>query len=132
MTGNVYRVSAGSDAGPVGLTGRCSPLTIALRAPTSRQPGPTMEYRPLGGSWRRVLTERVGTDVYQSPLAGFGDYALVSTAGPPGAAASGGRGGPSLLLVFLVAFLATAAGAVVLVRVGDRRRRAASGTVPRG
>jgi hypothetical protein len=118
--GNVYRLTITSDRGPVGLSGAASSASeVILRAPTAAQPGPTMEYRPPGGSWQQLHTVRAGNDIYQSPLPGLGDYALVRLALPSQAAPRAGVGTSPLTWVLGAAVLALAA-AVLTVR---RRRK---------
>jgi hypothetical protein len=78
-----------------------------------------MEYRPPGGSWQQLHTVRAGNNIYQSPLPGLGDYALVRLALPSQAAPRAGVGTSPLTWVLGAAVLALAA-AVLTVR---RRRK---------
>jgi hypothetical protein len=121
--GNVYRLTITSDHGPVAL--RATPASaseVILRAPTAAQPGPTMEYRPTGKTWQQLHTVRVGNDIYQSPLPGLGDCALVRLAAPSKAAPSGGGGTNPLVWVLGGATLALAAAVLAV-----RRRRSREG-----
>jgi hypothetical protein len=83
IDGNVYRVTATAfPAGPVG-TRPDGVGYVVMRATTGRQPGPTFVYRAKPTtSWRPVRTERIGVDIYQTRLAGLGDYALGYFASP--------------------------------------------------
>jgi hypothetical protein len=117
---NVYRISAGTTAGPAMLDsyGHDRP-SLQMRAPTGRQPGPVFEHRTRTG-WARVDTIRVGVDIYQGSLTSLGDWALVQlTASPP----SSGPGINWALLAGGVALLLVA-GLVVAVRL----RRSSSET----
>lgn len=141
--GNVYRLTVTSDRGPVAATGRPTRDSVmTLRAPSTEQPPPVMEYRPAGGAeWRDLHTIRVGNDVYQSPLPGLGDYVLVRLA--PGATRAGGpagatagtpettvaRGGHGALLLWVLgSAFASLCAAILAVRI----RRTRSGEVGRG
>lgn len=75
--GNVYRVTATSDNGPVKLR-REGAGTIVLRAPAD-QPRPVVQYRDSSG-WHRLITTKFGHDRYKAAVPVFGDYAVVRLA----------------------------------------------------
>jgi hypothetical protein len=109
---NVYRVSASASGGPVRVVGssdRATPV-IQMRAPTGRQPGPVFEYRD-DGPWQRVPTTRVGVDVYQALMPGFGDWALVELRSPRSS-----PGGPGAAVVLAGTCAVVLAAIVVTVR----------------
>ncbi|SEM04263.1 hypothetical protein [Streptacidiphilus jiangxiensis] len=125
--GNVYRVTVTSDRGPVAATGRpTSDSVISLRAPSAQQPAPVMEYRATPGApWQDLRTTRVGNDIYQSPLPGLGDYALVRVTHHAAPAASPGvspaREALRTLPWVLAGLLAAFAPAILAVRLHRRR-----------
>jgi hypothetical protein len=81
--GNVYRLTATSDTGPAQIhTSGNSTTAVILRAPVGPTPQPVMEYTD-GTSWHRLPLTRVGNDIYSSPIAGVGDYALATLPGQP-------------------------------------------------
>lgn len=117
IDGNVYRVAWTADRGPVTTTSRISVAYVLLRATTGKQPGPKMYHRASPDSpWSSISTTRVGRDIYQSPLAGAGDYALAFSLN-----GGSGSGSGSILAIVagVVGFLI-----VVLVVVRFRRRGA--------
>jgi hypothetical protein len=104
-----------SPAGPVSLTDQAALATLYLRATTSRQPGPTLQYRPSAAApWKPMHTARGGQDVYVASFTGPGQYALaVATAtGPPG--------GVPVLPIMLGALFLVLAGAVLIIRLRAR------------
>jgi hypothetical protein len=116
--GNVYRLTATSDTGPAQIHtgGSTSTTAIILRAPVGPTPEPVMEYTD-GTTWRRLPVTRVGNDIYSSPIAGVGDYALATLPGQPQpvpgtAHATGGPGIdrwiliPGIALLVLIATIA--------------------------
>jgi hypothetical protein len=54
------------------------PATITLRAATAQRPYPTIE-RFADGTWTKVKTVPIGTDIYQAELPSLGRYAVVGT-----------------------------------------------------
>jgi hypothetical protein len=112
--GNVYAVSITADRGSVTTTDRLSQAYMLMRATTGQQPGPTMYYRAAPtDDWQALHTVRVGTDIYQSPVRGSGDYALAFAN-----EGAGGSNATSLLIVLVVALLI-----VFGVLMGIRLRR---------
>jgi hypothetical protein len=128
VSGNAYRITIGSDRGPVTLDSH-QIAAVQLRATSAAQPGPTMYFRPAaGGAWQPQKTARTGNDIYQSLIPGPGDYLLAfqRTAAATGAGsgappASTGPGVPALVIVLGLLILGMAA-VVVAIRVGRSRR----------
>jgi hypothetical protein len=123
--GNVYRITATSDAGSPSVAATADKIEVIIRATTARQPGPVMEYRKLGArSWTRLPTSRYGNDVYAAAARGFGDYALVFAHSPPGASRPASRTGASrYTFALIVAGLILLLGAAVIgIRVARTRR----------
>lgn len=115
FNGNAYAVTATSDAGPVTLTNDGKTLgAIRLRATLPSNPGPVFEYRTTG-QWRQLATAKVGNDIYQTALRGFGVYALAFVRTPATSARSSG-GIPIGLGVLVVLVLVVMVGAVLVVR----------------
>ena len=121
IEGNVYRVSAvASPAGAVTWApppgDAASASTMVLRATSARQPPPVFLYRAHPTlAWTVLPTAPTGNDVYRTPFAGFGDYALafgvVATASPHSDALA-----ISLSVLLVVVLLAVAAVLVVRLR----------------
>jgi hypothetical protein len=113
IDGNVYRFAITDPAGPVTLTAQGAIATLFLRATTTRQPGPVMQFRTgPGAAWKAVKTSRGGQDIYVSSFAGPGDYALAFS---PEAKGSGTP---------VLPYVALGAGALVVVVVVVVRLRA--------
>lgn len=118
--GNVYRLTATSDAGTVQVhTGAGTASSILLRSPAAPPPEPAIEYND-GTGWRPLQTTKTGNDIFTAPLAGLGDYAVVQLRNPPAAAGSGGGNGYVLPIVIGVA-LVVLAGVIVSVRITRAR-----------
>ncbi|MDQ6649764.1 MAG: hypothetical protein M3Z02_06570 [Actinomycetota bacterium] len=118
IVGNVYRVTAGAGGQQVPIDDRSGLSVIVLRAPAGG-PGIVLEYRPEGGSWKRLGTAAVGADIYQSQLLGAGDYALAAlTAAPPARDSSSGVTGILLMVGLLLLVMAAV---VLLVRLRAAR-----------
>jgi hypothetical protein len=81
IAGNFYRFSASNIKGqPTSFKAVPSDVSyVDLRLPQGFPAGATMYYRPLGGQWQSLNTDKIGNDIYQSVLIDFGDYGLVST-----------------------------------------------------
>jgi hypothetical protein len=120
IASNVYRIaaSAGGQAAPVKGTGNQAP-TLQMRAPSAQQPGPVFE-RVVNGKWTDVRTLRVGNDIYQTQLSGFGDWALVQ---PNGTITSGSSGGGGVKLGLLIPGIAVLVLAAVIGTVRAVRLR---------
>lgn len=85
--GNVYRVTATSDNGPVRLR-REGASSITLRAPAD-QPRPVVQYRDSSG-WHRLITTKFGHDRYKAAVPVLGDSLILLA----GAAWLPGSGSP--------------------------------------
>jgi hypothetical protein len=120
FVGNAYVVKvAVGGAATLTSTGR-SGSSFQLRAPTAKQPGPTIEWHPPGASnFRPLTTARTGNDIYTSRFVGFGTYVLVQA---PVTHASKGGGFPVAIVVLIVVVVLLVA-LIVLVRI--RRTRGA-------
>ena len=115
--GNVYRLTATSDKGPVQIHGTIADTEIILRAPTGPTPQAVMEYND-GTGWHRLPSARIGNDIYSAPIPAIGDYALATLPGQPQpvpatTAGNGGGGGldgwiliPGIALLVLIAVIA--------------------------
>lgn len=120
FVGNAY-VIAVSGGGvpqltPLGKNG----AQLQLRAPSGKQPGPTIEWHPPGlNDFRALTTARTGNDIYTSRFAGFGTYVLVQA---PVTHTSKGSGFPVVIIV-LIAIVVILIALIVLVRI--RRTRSA-------
>lgn len=115
--GNVYRVTATSDNGPVRLR-REGASTIVLRAPAD-QPRPVVQYRD-GSGWHRLITTKFGHDRYKAAVPVLGDYAVVRLADQPAAAADDNQ---VAVIVILGGSLILLTGAVWLLRRAGRQSR---------
>jgi hypothetical protein len=128
VSGNAYRITIGSNAGPVTLDSH-QIAAVQLRATSAAQPGPSMYFRPAAGhAWQEQKTERTGNDIYQSLISGPGDYLLAfQRNGSASAGASGtppartGPGVPALVIVLAILVLGMAA-VVIAIRVRRSRR----------
>lgn len=116
IDGNVYLLSLSTTAGPITKTPQAAIATLYLRATTTVQPGPVMEYREDSGkAWKALKTSRGGQDIYVSTFVGPGEYAL----------AFAGAKGPSKLPFVLVGGFVVLALLVVVIRI--RAGRASAG-----
>ena len=88
-------------------------------------------YRPPGGAWRQLHTARVGNDIYQAPLPGLGDYALVHLSRANGPAPRAAAGTSPLVWV-LGGGVSTPAAAVLAVRRRRSRESDPEGGGPEG
>ncbi len=126
--GNVYRLSASSDAGPATIKSSAAGF-LTLRAPTGPPPSPIIEYNP-GDGWRDLRTDRVGTDLYESSGSAAGDYAIVipntkfhdSGSSTPSAPAQTSSAVGDLLVV-VGSVLAAVILAIVAIRLARARSR---------
>jgi len=77
IDGNVYVVSISSKSGPVTLTAKAGLSSMYLRATTTRQPPPAMQFRAEASQpWKALATSRNGQDVYVASFPGPGQFAL--------------------------------------------------------
>lgn len=129
--GNVYRLTASTDAGVPTIRAVQDHIELVLRATSTKQPGPVMLFQPAGGhGWSRLATARYGTDVYAGQARGYGDYALVfglpaASSGPAAAKKSGGGTNSGLIIGVGVAVLVPLLVAIVVAIRLSRTRRAA-------
>jgi len=122
ISGNVYRLTVETDHGPAQVHPGGNDV-ITLRAITSPPPNWVIDYLPPGGTWRQLATSRIGNDVYDAPLAGPGDYAVVApahnaTSSTTSQSTSGQSKGSSVFvpLVVTALLLALFIWAVLLIR----------------
>lgn len=80
IAGNVYRVTATSDAGSATFTPNPgAPSYIDMRLPQGYPPGAKIVYRPSAtASWQTLPTTQVGNDIYEAKVPGLGDFAVAS------------------------------------------------------
>ena len=78
--GNVYRLSVSTDTGPGTIRAGGALDSIRMRAPTGPPPVAGIEF-DNGSGWRRLTASKIGNDIYSAPLAGVGEYAVVSPEG---------------------------------------------------
>lgn len=79
IAGNIYRLSV-DNVTAVSFYDKSDSSIIDLRLPQANAGGarPGIEYRANGSNtWSRLETLQAGNDIYQTPVAGFGDYAMV-------------------------------------------------------
>lgn len=109
---NVYTITATAPGGPVTVAGTNDNQrpTLQMRAPTSKQPGPTFE-NLVGGKWKPAETIRVGQDVYQTFAPQLGVWALVQQK-----AGGGGLGGLQLVMLVVGIAILVVVGIIILVR----------------
>lgn len=128
---NVYRFTAETDHGQATADSDPNNLVV-LRAPTAPPPAWVIEY-DSGSGWQRLNTSRTGNDVYQAPLAGIGNYAIVepspgatngASAGSTAGATKSDSGKGSALLPLLIVglLLAVFIWAVLTIRYLRLRR----------
>lgn len=130
--GNVYRLSATSDGGPVQVHGGPGTVTaVTMRAPQAPPPEPAIEYND-GTGWRQLQTSRTGNDFFTAPLAGLGDYAVVQLRNPPPAASTGGSGTGYVLPAVLGGVVVVLAGVIVVIRISRSRSRRDEPDAPEG
>lgn len=118
FVGNAYIVKVTVGGSPTLTAAGKSGAQFQLRAPSGKQPGPTIEWHPPGTtSFSPLTTARTGNDIYTSRFAGFGTYVLVQA---PVTHASKGGGFPVAILVLIVVVVLLIA-LILLVRI--RRTR---------
>jgi len=124
IAGNVYRLTITSDAGAV----KFSPASsndyryIDLRLPQGSPANPVIEYRPQDGSWLRLDTGQVGNDIYEAPIEGQGDFAMVIPKSVSGKI-SHQRKTRAALIIGAAAFCAVMAATVLAIRSNSRKGR---------
>jgi hypothetical protein len=121
FVGNAYVIAVAVGGSPTLTATGTNGAQIQLRAPSGKQPGPTIEWHPPGATaFQPLSTARTGNDIYTSRFAGFGTYALVQA---PVAHTSKGGGFPVGIIVLIVAVVLLVA-LIVLVRIRRTRRAA--------
>lgn len=140
--GNVYRLSATTNVGAATIVAGGRLDSIRLRAPTGPPPTARIGFRDASG-WHRLVTSKIGNDIYSAPLGGVGDYAVIApkgqarvpqqtTSAPASAATSvdeaDDASAPSAsyarpLLVILALALLALVGVIAAVRLGRGRTR---------
>jgi hypothetical protein len=111
LNSNVYDVDFGSH--PVTFdTKDPSPPNIALREAVFQTVLAVMEYRPAGGTWRRLPTQQVGRDVYLGYLQGAGQYVLIQPG--KGTPQTSRDSGSTRQLVFILIFCVLVVTAALL------------------
>jgi hypothetical protein len=119
FVGNAYVVAVAVGGSPTLTAAGQSGAQFQLRAPSGKQPGPTIEWHPPGTTtFRPLTTARTGNDIYTSRFAGFGTYALVQA---PVTHTSKGGGFPVGIIVLIAAVVILIA-LIVLVRIRRTRR----------
>ena len=119
VDGNVYRLTAYDDKGPLAVVGHGgSALTVQMRAVNSLSPQPIFELR-VGAGWVRSQTLRAGQDIYQTSISSLGDLALVR---PRSAGQSSGAFSLAGALMGSGGVLLVLAGVVAFIRSARRRR----------
>jgi hypothetical protein len=113
IVGNVYTITATASGGPVDVVGKAGSQTptLQMRAPTTKQPGPTFETFD-GKKWTSSETIRAGQDIYQTSAPKLGVWALVQQNGE-----SSGFGGAQLLMLVLGIAILVIVGIIVVVRL---------------
>jgi hypothetical protein len=112
IVSNVYTITATAPGGPVTVagTGDNQTPTLQMRAPTSKQPGPTFE-NLVDGKWKSAETVRVGQDVYQTFAPKLGVWALVQQK-----AGGSALGGGQLVMLVLGIVILVVVGIIIVVR----------------
>lgn len=115
IVSNVYTISASAPEGAVAIVGKGERQTpvLQMRAPSSKQPGPTFETFD-GKKWTSSETIRVGQDIYQTFAPKLGVWALVQQTS--GGGGSGLGGGQLAMLVIGIAILVVV-GIIMVVRL---------------
>jgi hypothetical protein len=81
IAGNVYAFGYETKNGSISIKSDTNEQRgyIDLRLPQINGAYAIMAFRPLGSQkWQILKTEKVGNDIYQSAVPGFGDYGLVA------------------------------------------------------
>jgi hypothetical protein len=116
INGNMYKVQLLADASTTATIAAADKdsLVTLMRVSSAKIPSATMLYRPTGGDWTALPTQRAGTDSFQAYFRGAGDYAMVATK------AVGGGSSHTLVIVVLVFVVLAMVGAVLLIRLSRR------------
>jgi hypothetical protein len=101
IAGNAYHLSAVSNNGAV-IFNSGKKGYIDLRVPQGFYAPVKMVYRTKSNeTWQPIETSRVGNDIYEASIVGFGDYALV----PPTVKNTSGTHSPLFIIGILIALL---------------------------
>jgi hypothetical protein len=123
IAGDIYHFSASTKVGPVRFASASyneDTSTIDLRLPQGFAPGASIAYRKKAGEpWTALVTYRIGNDIYEAPLIGFGDYAMVKKSGTQSSHHSGYR---HILMISLLAVSVFVVVAIIIV-IRYRARR---------
>jgi hypothetical protein len=126
IEGNVYVVSATSDAGAV-KRGTAFADIILREVILAPKVDPVIAYRAKPGDpWQQLKTTRWGSDVFEAPLGatGVGEYAIVN---PPsgdsvaGGSGKGAGGNAALLIIGGAGVVAVIAGILLVLRIRSMR-----------
>ncbi len=129
IAGNIYTLTGSVDSGQVSVittdqTNRTH--FFSLRVPQGNFVGPVMEYRAANSqSWQRLTTDKVGNDIYQSPIQGFGEYAMVMPYKQASATTSMNQTSANKLPIIATAVLVFAAGLSIAIIAIRRSRKPA-------
>jgi hypothetical protein len=120
IAGNAYRLSAVSNGGTVSFKPNATYGFIDLRLPQGELGNATMVYRASPSSrWQKINTVRTGSDIYQSSIKGFGDYAMV-----PGSASSGNKtSSPAFIFTILASILVILVIILAILRSRDKKSK---------
>jgi hypothetical protein len=115
IVSNVYTITATASGGSVAIIGKGDNQTptLQMRAPSTRQPGPTFETFD-GKNWKSSETIRVGQDIYQTFAPKLGVWALVQQRTGGGGS---GLGGAQLAMLVIGIAILVVVGIILVVRL---------------
>lgn len=130
VAGNGYVVSTDS---PSTFHDQMNTSIIDLRLPQAYSKTTALtgfEFRPTGSTaWKKVETLQVGSDIYQTPFKGFGEYAMVAFHSKTPAQLIPTPHDPYRppefyrLAAAVVAFILIAGGTIIGIRLDSRKKR---------
>ena len=118
VDGNVYQVTLLADGAPTAklATSAQDSLVALIRATSAKIANATIYYKPAGGKWTALPSQRGGTDSFQAYFQGAGQYAVVA-----GSADGGSSSSHQVLIIGLLVLVVLAmVGAIVLIRLSRR------------
>jgi hypothetical protein len=118
VDGNVYQVTLLADGAPTATLAPAAKdsLVTLIRATSAKVANATVYYKPPGGKWTALPSQRGGTDSFQAYFQGAGQYAVVA-----GSADGGSSSSHQALIIGLLALVVLAmVGAIVLIRLSRR------------
>lgn len=117
VDGNVYQVTLLADSSPTATLAAAAKdsLVTLIRATSTKIADATIYYKPKGGSWTALPSQRGGTDSFQAYFQGAGLYAVVA-----GTATAGSSSHRVLIIGLLALVVGAMAGAIVLIRLSRR------------